>query len=472
MTKVKYYWPEAVTGKRVGVEIEEEGDKTKPYSEKFWSQIEILPYDKVKELQWKRLEFLLKFSYENSPFYREKWDGTKVKPSDIKSLEDLPKLPIITKADCTRDREENPPFGTIATSPGGTHLKYFQTSGTTGRPQAWTIPWQEWEDNMMVGIRALYAHGIRAGWRGFYAFGFPPFPAYWGMWDSSEMIGCQNIPKGALPTPVWLEIMKTLAGLAPSYLAATPTNVIRQMEACRELGINPSDLQIKVVIISGEPGYGIPATNKLIREGWNAETMDVPGSTETNGCFMYSCSYLSLQDTPSEHLASDCYIFEVLDPKTLEPVEKDALGVREGVSCVTSLVKIGMPAVRYLLNDYVTIKEGEICGCGRTLPIVIGGIQARADDMIIVKGVNIYPAIIEESVRSIQGLSPEYQIKKTVTGAKVLVEPLSEVEPKDYGKLAQALEDHIKKNTLVRMDIEILPPGTLPRMEAKTKRVA
>jgi len=471
MSPVSYFWPEEVMGKRLGPEIEEEGDRTRPYSEQFWSVVETLSMDKIKEIQWKRLEFLLKFAYENSLFYRKKWDEAGVKPSDIKGLEDLPKLPIITKADCAKDREENPPFGTIATTSPDMQLKFYQTSGTTGKPQIWTITRQEWENCMEISIRGVYANGVRKGWRGFYFFSFVPFPAFWGLWGSCEFLGCQNVPKGVLPMAPWLELMKSLAGLSPSFLAATPTGAIRQMEAARQMGIDPKGLKINLVIVSGEPGYGIPATNRLIREGWNAGIVDMPGSTEAFGPFMYSCPHLSSQEEPSDHLVSDYWIFEILDPKTLQPVEADSSGVRTGVSCVTALTKYGMPAIRFLLNDYLAVQEGIKCQCGRTLPIVLGGIKSRADDMMIIKGVNIYPAVIEECVRSVRGLYPEYRIKRTIEGAIIQVEPEKDVPRSEYDNLSKQLQIFLKNKTLVTFPIELLEPGTLPRVEVKTKRV-
>jgi len=472
MGRVKYFWSEEFTGKRIGPDIPEEGDRTKPFSDKYWSEIEVLPHQRIKEIQWKRFEVLLKFVYENSPFYRRKWDEAKVKPSDIKSLEDIVKLPIITKQDCAKDREEHPPYGTIATSPPHTHQKCFQTSGTTGRPQFWTYTLEDIENNMVVSLRGLYDYGVRRGWRAFFGFGFVPFVGFWGMWGGLELYGCQCIPKGAIPTAAWLNIMKSLAGTSPhSLMCSTPTYAVRQLEAAKEMGINPHDLKIDLVAVSGEPGYGIPATHKLIKEGWNAGLMDFPGTTEAGGPIMNSCKYLADQGIFSEHLAEDYYIVETLDPETLEPVMADENGRRSGVSCITNVSKFGMPAIRLLINDHLTIIEGKKCGCGRTLAIVEGGIQARADDMLKVSGVKLYPALIEDAIRSIPELSPEYRIQRKEMELKVLVEPQPGIPKEDYEKLAVLLQAKIKEKALVTLGVEVLQPRSLPREEAKTKRI-
>ncbi len=156
-----------------------------------------------------------------------------------------------------------------------------------------------------------------------------------------------------------------------------------------------------------------------------------------------------------------------MDPKTLEPVEKG----KPGLTVITALGRFGMPAIRFLQGDWLEISE-ERCKCGRTFALAKGGVKSRGDDMIIVKGVNIYPSLIEDSVRSIEGLSPEYRIKVSKTGkAVILVEPKPEVPKSEYDKLVQRLQEDIRSKTTVRMDISIQEPGTLPRDEVKSKRI-
>jgi phenylacetate-CoA ligase len=471
MERVKYIWSDDYVGERHGPVIPEEGDRTKPYSDKYWSKVETLPMSRIREIQLEKLIYLIKFAYENSAFYRKRWDEMKIKPSDIKSLEDIVKLPILKKEDFERDQVEYPPYGTVPTSSPNTHFQYYQTSGTTGKPRLYTDTKEDIENGIEVTIRAFYAHGVRPGWRGFYGFPFPPFMGFWHIFYSSAALGCQNVPKGPIPTAGWLKLIMNLAGSAESFLVSTPTYAIRQLEVAKEVGINPHDLKISKIIVSGEPGYGIPATNRLLAEGFNAEVHDQPGSTEHAGPQFFSCESLAKKEEPSDHITADYWLVEVLDPKSLDPVNPDKNGIKSGISCVTALSRFGMPSIRVMLGDYINVIEDTRCECGRTLPIVLGGIKSRGDDMFIVKGVNIYPALIENSVRSIEGLSAEYRIKKIPGNIFVLVEAEKGISKDDYPRLSELLQNDIKDKTTVRVNIEVLEPGSLPREEAKTKRV-
>ncbi len=465
MGRVKYVWSKGTVGERLGPEIPEEGDRARPYSAELWSRVEGLPPERTREIQIEKLRFLLDFAYNNSRFYRERWDAHGVKPSDIRGLEDLTKLPIVTKYDFDKDQRAHPPYGTVPTRPPGLQMKHWQTSGTTARPRLWMETGQDWENAIEYMTRSLYAYGVRSGWRGYFAFGFPPFIGFWIAFAASEALGCQNIPKGAVPTEAWLTLMSSLAGQAPSFVCCTPTYAVRQLEAARKRGIDPHDLKIDRLILAGEPGASIPATNRLLKEGWNAQVHEYLGSTETNGPILYSCEYQAQQPLLCDHIMADYFLVELVDPESLEPVKGNM-----GVSCVTSLSRFGMPAIRFLLGDFMEI-DNTRCGCGRTSPLARGGVVARADDMLIVRGVKIYPSLIEDSVRSLPGLSPEYRLKRRGDGLQILVEAEPSVPDRDYERLKASLQEDIKIKTLLTVDIEVTVPGTLPREEAKTKRI-
>jgi len=472
MGQVKYIWTEDYVGKRLGPEIPEEGNRVKSYDDTFFSRIETLPYSRIKEIQEEKLLFLVKYAYENSLFYKKKWDEAKVKPSDIKSLSDITKLPILKQKDFEKDQVENPPFGTAPTCPPNEQFQYYQTSGTTGKPRLWTDTKQDIENGIFVTSRAIYAEGVRPGWRAFFAFPFPPFMGFWHIFHTTGAFGCQNVPKGPLPTVAWLRLILNLADAANNVMVSTPTYALRQLEAAREAGIDPLKLKIKKLIISGEPGYGIPATNKLLREGFGTEVHDHPGSTEHAGPILFSCEYLARPEELSDHITADYWVVEVLDTETLEPGEPDSEGKKTGISCITALSRFGLPAIRMLLGDQLTVIENTQCGCGRTLPIVKGAVKGRADDVIIIKGVNIYPSLVENSIREIPELSPEYLIRRTAKGGGIiLVEPAPEIPKDRYQEFAIILQREIKEKTTVTMDIEVKEPGTLPRLESKTQRV-
>ena len=471
MSELKFIWTDEYIGGRKGPLIPEEGDRTRPYSDRYWSKIEILPPDRIKEIQWERLKYLINFAFENSLFYRKRWMESGVSPSEIKDLDDIVKLPIITKQDMEEDQASNPPWGTIPTSPPNTHFQYYQTSGTTGKPRIWSATKQDVENQIEVTVRSLYAEGIRPGWRGFFAFSFPPFMGFWHIFYASAALGCQNVPKGPIPTEAWLKLIQNLAGDAPSFLLATPTYLIRQLEVSKKIGIDPHKLKINKLLMSGEPGYAIPATHNLLRDGWNAQPHEHMGTTEVGGPVLFSCEELADLPEPSDHINSDYWLVEVLDPETRKPVEPDKNGEKSGISCITALTQYGMPVIRLLIGDYLTVSERERCKCGRSFPIVKGGLKTRPEDMIVVKGVNIYPSLIENSVRSIKGLAPEYFIKLKGGRVIILVEAEAGVPKSDYERLVKHLQSDIKEKTMVTLDIEIKEPGTLPKGETKVRRI-
>ncbi len=465
--QVKYLWTDEMVGERLGPEVFEEGDRSRPVSDTFWCGVETLPLERIKEIQLERLRFLLSFAYIRSPFYRELWKSKKVHPSDIKRLEDLSKLPIVTKYDFERDQAAHPPFGTAPTSPPNQQLKYWQTSGTTAKPRLWTETKQDWETGILLYIRCLYGHGVRPGWRGFFAFGFPPFIGFWLCFSATEAMGCQVVPKGPLPTKAWIELMRNLSGSAPSFLCSTPTYAIRQMEAAKECGVDPAALGIGLLTLAGEPGACVPATNHLLSEGWNAKVHDILGSTETSGPILFTCQEQVEKKTISDHINLDYFIIELLDPKTLEPVSRG----EAGIACVTSLGRYGMPAVRFLLGDYFQILDQPDCPCGRTLPLAVGGAVGRADDVIFIKGIKLYPSLVETAVRSLPGLGVEYKLHKKGDQVVVLAEAESHVPEKEYSRLAKLLQHDLKVKTTLTLPVEIHPAGSFPRSEIKTARI-
>jgi phenylacetate-CoA ligase len=466
-TQVQYLWTESMVGERLGPDVLEEGDRSRPFSDKIWCGVEALSLERLKEIQLQRLKFLLSFTYERSQFYRELWDSKKVKPSDVKSLKDLAKFPIVTKYDFEKDQAARPPFGTAPTSPPSQHLKYWQTSGTTAKPRIWMDTRQDWENGILLYSRSLYGHGVRPGWRGFFAFGFPPFIGFWLSFAATEAMGCQVVPKGTLPTTAWIQLMRNIAGTAPSFLCSTPTFAIRQMEAAKEAGIDPAALGMNILTLAAEPGACVPATNRLLSQGWNAKIHDILGATETSGPILFSCAQQAEMAQVSDHINIDYFIVEMLDPDTLEPVPEGA----PGTSCVTALGRYGMPAVRFLVGDYLHIDERPDCACGRKLPLAVGGVAARSDDVLFVKGIKLYPSLVETSVRSLPGLAVEYQLQKKDGQVTVLVEAEPGVPEKEYPELAKKLQQDIKLKAHVTLPVEVSPPATFPRLETKTPRV-
>jgi len=463
---VRFAWSEELVGSRVGYYPREEGNRVQPHSERYWATVETLPRERLEEIQLRRLQTLLQHTQANSAFYQRLWKSAGVVAEDVQRLEDLQAFPIVTKEHFDRDQREHPPFGSAWTVPPNEQMKVWQTSGTSGPPRLWVETKEDWENNMYLYARALYAHGVRPGWRAYSAFSYPPFIAFWLAHYASEMMGCQVVPKGALPTQVWLSVMQRLAGTAPAFMWATPTYAQRQIEVAAQMGLDPKTLGIKLLSLAGEPGACVPATKSALESAWGAVVHDVMGATESSGPILFTCEAQAALPRPSDHATVDYLIVEVLDLATHQPVPEGEYGAL----CVTALGRSGTPAVRFLLNDYVRL-IWDACPCGRTLPLVTGGIHSRADDMLIIKGVNVYPSLIENIVRSVKGLGTEYLIVRGEGSAVVRVEAVSEVSADVYQALAAEVQAQIRAGTTLSLPVEVLAPGALPRSETKTKRI-
>jgi len=455
-----------MVGPRVGYYPREEGNRAQAHSDRCWSQVETLPRDRIREIQLARLKTLIMYVQAESPFYAGRWKAAGVAAEDLRSLEDLAAFPIITKEDVERDQLENPPYGSACTVPPHRQMKLWQTSGTTGAPRLWAETKEDWENGMYLYARALYGHGVRPGWRAFFSFGYPPFIAFWLCHYAAEMMGCQVVPKGPLPSQAWLGLIKRLSSTAPSFMCATPTYAQRLLEVATDIGIDPKRLGIRLLSLAGEPGACVPATKAGLEAAWGAGVHDIFGSTEVSGPVGFTCDAQAGLAEPSDHASVDYFILELLDPKTRTPVPEG----EAGALCVTALGRTGIPAVRFLLNDYLRL-AWEPCACGRTLPLVKGGLRARADDMMIIRGVNVYPSLIENLVRGVSGLSTEYALVRREGGAVVRVEALPGIAASEYDRLASRVQAEIRTGTSLTLGVEVLSPGSLPRSETKTKRV-
>lgn len=466
MAEVKFIWTEEMVGARVGVYPPEEGNRAKACSERHWSPVESLPLERIREIQWERFQNLIRFAYERSAFYRRRWDEAGVRPEDIRTWDDIRHIPIVDKYDFGRDQAEHPPYGTAYTSPPNTQLKYWQTSGTTAKPRLWCETKEDWENGIFLYARSLYGHGVRPGWRAFFGFAYPPFIGFWLAHYAAEAMGCQMVPKGPVRTVAWLRLMENLAAEGvDSFLVATPTFALRHIEVAQQEGIDLRKLNIRIVSMAGEPGATIPSTKRYIEDAFGAKAHDILGCVECSGPILFTCAEQAELEEPSDHLNMDYFLVELVDPDTRQPVDGDT-----GAVVITALQRFGQPAIRFFLGDIMTIKYDR-CACGRTLPLVTGGVKARSDDMIIVKGVNVYPSLVENSIHSIEGLGTEWRVKQRLTSATVLVEAEPGVPKERYPELAKRLQDDIKEKTTVTLDVEVLDPGTLPREEGKTKRI-
>ncbi|HKS71496.1 MAG TPA: AMP-binding protein [Ktedonobacterales bacterium] len=383
-------------------------------------------------------------------FYQRKLAGCD--PRAIRSLDDLRRLPFTTKAELVADQAEHPPYGTNLTYPLRDYVRLHQTSGTTGQPLKILDTAEGWDWWADCWTTILGAAGVTNEDIVFLAFSFGPFIGFWSAYEGAKRAGTLVVPGGGQTSPQRLQsILSTNA----TVLICTPTYALHLAEVAREQGVDIRSSAVRVTVHAGEPGASIPNTRARIEEAWGARCYDHIGMTEM-GAYAFTCL-----NQESVHVNEAEFIAEILDPITHEPV---AQGER-GELVLTNLGRWGSPAIRYRTGDLVRCGQGQ-CGCGRTYLTLPGGVLGRADDMLVIRGVNVYPSSIEDALRAI----PEVQeFRITVFKDGELDEIALEVEcPEDAVPRVEAV---LRQSLSLRVPVATVPPETLPRFELKARRV-
>jgi phenylacetate-CoA ligase len=432
--------------------------------QKFWNPVlETLPPEKIKQLQLNKFKKIFRWTYEHSKFHRQLYGNADIKPGDIQSMDDIQRVPKVEKSMMQNIQRKAPfPYGEALCVPLDEVTIFRQTSGTTGQPVYQPDTWQDWEWWMECWSYILWAQGYRPQDRVFVPFGYNIFVAFWAGHYAAEKIGCEVIPGGVLDTKA--RILK-IQELQATAMMATPTYVLGMAETARsKMGIDPSKLTIEKITCAGECGASIPSTKKRMEDAWGAKVYDHAGATEI-GAWSFECT----EQPGGLHVNEALFLVEIEDIETGEIIEEPG---RRGKMVITALDRMAQPCVRFDSKDVIEWAP-EQCSCGRTARLIKGGVVGRADDITKVKGVLLAPSAIEEVVRSIEGLSDEYEVIVEKMGdtdqIKLRVEVLPEAE--DQCPLIEGeLVDQLRLKTNLRYDIEICGCETLPRYEVKAKR--
>jgi phenylacetate-CoA ligase len=422
--------------------------------------LETMPREDLTAYQWQRFVRVLPGIAAGNPFYRAKWRAAGFDdPRDLADWAAFRRLPLTTKSELSRDQELHPPFGSDLTFALDRYVRVHQTSGTTGRPLRWldtADSWDWWQRCWMFVYRAA---GVGPGDRIFFAFSFGPFIGFWAAWDAARRIGALAVPGGGLDSTLRLRL---LAEMQTTVLVCTPSYALRLAEVARATGIDAARLPVRVTIHAGEPGASIPSTRRRIEAAWGAACIDHTGLTEV-GATGFTCP------AGEVHLNDSEFIAEVLDPATGTPAPGG-----EGELVLTNLGREGSPVVRYRTGDRVRLIE-ERCECGRTFARLAGGILGRADDMLIVRGVNVFPSVIEEVVRQFDCVD-EFRIEVHRRAEMLDLRVVVEIDGERHGAervtstLAE-LRQRLGAACGLRIDAEAAAAGTLPRWELKARRV-
>jgi phenylacetate-CoA ligase len=405
--------------------------------------------DERRAAQWRRLSRALPELLLTNVFYARKFANTGV--DDVREVRSLAELPFTTKGELSDDQAARPPFGTNLTYPLDHYLRLHQTSGTTGRPLRLldtAESWQWWRDCWQPIYRAA---GVTRADRIFFAFSFGPFVGFWSAFAGAEQLGALCITGGAMSSS---ERVAAIVAAEATVLLSTPTYALRLAEAAREEGVDLTRSKLRVSIHAGEPGASIPATRERIESELGVTVFDHTGATEI-GAHGFSC-----EARDGVHLIESEFIAEVLDPATGTAAEQG-----EGELVMTNLGRWGMPVIRYRTGDRVRALRGR-CVCGRTLVKLSGGIAGRVDDMVTVRGVNVFPSAIEAIVRRFAEVE-EYRVE--LVSVREMDEIRCVIETRADGT-ADQVATAIHRELGIRCTVESVAPGTLPRFDMKAKR--
>jgi phenylacetate-CoA ligase len=421
-------------------------------------RIEEMPVPELKKLQYRLLKTLVYRLYSFSPFYHDRMKEAKVHPDDITSLADVSKLPFMVK----RDLRDNYP-DKIFTAPCEDLVRYHVSSGTTGKPTV--VGYTEydldrWTDSLARGLTSC---GLGRGDVIQVSYGYGLFTGGLGLHYGAERIGATVLPTSVGNTERQIELMQDLRATA---ICCTPSYLLHMGEVAEKMGVSiKNDTDLKTGILGAEPWTDRMRTR--IQDWLGIRAYDIYGTSELSGPMFLECA-----EQKGFHVWSDLALVEVLDPASGE-----AVGPGErGELVVTMLQKEALPMIRYRIGD-ISVVDEERCACGRTHPRV-QRIQGRVDDMLIIRGINVFPSQVEHTLMSIPEVGRHFQIVVDRKGAlddmlvrvEVSKESFSD-KINDLMRIRNMVEHKLRNSLNVSVNVELVEPGSLPRFEGKSKKV-
>jgi len=423
-----------------------------------WNQAEQLPAREMARVQLERLQRVIRHAYDHVPFYRERLAADGLEPESFRSLKDLERVPFTVKTDL----RDHYPFGLFAV-PQQQIVRYHSSSGTTGKPIVVGYTRADMENWVDCCARVAAAAGVTSDDTCQISFGYGMFTGGFGMHAGIERIGAGVVPISSGNSERQLMFMQDFG---TTVLVATPSYVLHLTEVMKSLGIDSKDLKLRVGLFGGE-GH-TPEMRKLIEERLGIIDTQNYGLTEVMGP---GVSYECLENC-GMHINEDHFYPEIINPDTGEVLPEG----EEGELVLTTLTKEGIPMLRYRTKD-ITRLTREPCRCGRT-NVRMDLVRGRTDDMMIIRGVNVFPSQIEAVLMTIQGIGPHYQIIVTteqfMDRLEVQVELIDGQRLERYGQLQQLIgEIRQKIRTVLQIDVKVtlLNPQTLERTAGKAKRV-
>lgn len=410
--------------------------------------------------QLQSLNDLLRQVGQTNGFYRPILHRAGVADGVASLDEFLANTPFTTKDAIAEDQEKHPPYGTNLTFPVEQYSRFNQTSATTGRPIRWLDTAESWQGLVDNWKRVFAAAGVGAGSRVYFAFSFGPFLGFWTAFEAASQLGCLCIPGGSLSTLGRLEAMRANRA---DVLLCTPTYAGRLAEVAQDEGFDLGEFALRKIIVAGEPGGSIAEIRRDLEHRWHgASVYDHHGMTEV-GPVSYQCP----EKPGTLVIIESAYLAEIIDPATGKAVQRG----EPGELVLTTLKRVASPLIRYRTGDLVREDlrvEGEF---GYHELALAGGILGRVDDMVVVRGVNIYPSAVDAIMRSVPGVA-EYRV--TLRETHGMTEMAVEVEPYVDVIARAGLATHVaaklRASLNLRVPVTLCGPESLPRFEMKARR--
>jgi phenylacetate-CoA ligase len=422
----------------------------------FNKKIETLKREKIREIQLERLKKTVKNVYENNIFYKKKFDELSIKPNDIKTLKDVRKLPFTTK----NDLRDNAPFGFL-TSPLEKYCELHASSGTTGVPVTVCYTHNDIEVWSEVMARCLSMSGLANKDVFQNPIPYGTFTGAFGFHYGAQKIGALVIPSGQGQSERQLKLMKYYG---TTFISGVASYATRLSQVADEIGIDLKELNIKNGLFGAE--MFTPGLKNRIMDSWNMDVHDIYGLTEMCGPGVST----DCDQHQGLHLWEDHFLLECLDPKTLDPVDLE----EEGEIVLTTLSKEGMPILRYRTRDIAKIYDQKICECGRT-HVKHSTITGRSDDMLIIRGTNIYPGQIESVLMKYPEVGSNWRMmiftENHIDQLTVEVESKTSLSQMESMDLEEKLRNDIKSVLVFNPRISILQPKSIIQEGLKAKRV-
>jgi phenylacetate-CoA ligase len=420
---------------------------------------ETMPREDLRALQLTRLQAIVERVYHLVPFYRRRLDEAGVKPGDIRTLDDLQRIPFTTK----QDIRDNYPFGMFA-APMDQIVRIHASSGTTGKPTPVAYTQRDIDNWAELMARTLAAGGAHAGDIVHVAYGYGLFTGGLGAHYGAERLGAAVIPVSGGQTRRQIMLIQDFG---PTVLCCTPSFSLYLAEVGQEMGVDFAKTKLRVGIFGAEPWSDAMRTE--IEARLHLDALDIYGLSEILGP---GVAIECVEAKRGLHIFEDHFLPEIVNPVTLEPVAPGEIGEL----VITTITKEAFPLLRYRTRDITSLNYAP-CKCGRTIAR-IGRLQGRSDDMLIIRGVNVFPSQIESVLMETPGVAPHYQLIVDREGSLDTLEVAVEVdeavfsdEVKQMQALAQNIQRKIKDYFTVSVKVKLVEPRTIPRSEGKAQRV-